>query len=255
MKTILSTLMAILLFSCADDNKNTQQTVLKKDSIIITHDSSRLIKASPGKCTIDNEVASLGIGLVIAPKTFALYNDSLLASKPLSIDMYEQADSLANICSMVFDPEYGLMHFACTGETENAYQVLINRSETRYLPKKKENQFQTWEQYLLHSFGVRRKTEIADENEKPLTDVRKAPNDTAAILPIPAQATGHEMFCALQVQGDWLQVKYDCFYNDEDSKYEGQPCHNFISKCADSQTGWLRWRQNNKLLVDIYLMP
>jgi hypothetical protein len=251
MKTILSTLMAILLFSCAGDHQKGQPAILKKDSITITHDSSRIVKASPNKCTIDNEVASLGIGLVIAPKTFALYDDSLLTSKPLSVDMNEKTDSLINICSMVFDPEYGLMHFACTGQTENAYQVLINRSETKYLPKK-QNQFQSWEQYLLHSFGVRRKMDETGEDEKPMTDVRKEPNDTAAILSLP---TGHEMFCAMQVQGDWLQVKYDCYYNDEDSKYEGQPCHDFISKCADSQTGWLRWRHDNKLLIDIFLMP
>jgi hypothetical protein len=252
MKTIFPTLMTVLLISCAEENNNGQPTVLKKDSITIIPDSSRLlVKASANKCTIDNEVASLGIGLVIAPKSFTLYDDSSLAGKPLSVDMNEQADSLANICSMVFDPEYGLMHFACIGQTENAYQVLINRSETRYIPKR-QNQFQTWEQYLLHSFGVRRKTGATDDNEKPLTNVRKAPSDTAAIVPLP---TGHEMFCAMQVQGDWLQVKYDCFYNDEDSKYEGQPCHDFIGKCADSQTGWLRWRQDNKLLIDIYLTP
>jgi hypothetical protein len=252
MKTISSTLVIVLLFSCAGNNNNEQPTVLKQDSIINTHDSSRhLVKASPNKCTIDNEVASLGIGLVIAPKAFTLYDDSLLAGKPLSIDMNGQSDSLANICTMVFDPEYGLMHFACTGETENAYRVLINRSETKYLPKK-QIQFETWEQYLLHSFGVRRKTAVADENEKPLTDLHKEPSDTAAILALP---TGLEMFCAMQVQGDWLQVKYDCFYNDEDSKYEGQPCHNFIGKCGEAQTGWIRWRQDNKLLIDILLMP
>ncbi len=54
----------------------------------------------------------------------------------MSVDMNERADSLANICSMVFDPEYGLMHFACTGQTENAYQILINHTETKYLPRK-----------------------------------------------------------------------------------------------------------------------
>lgn len=253
MKTISATLVIVLLYSCAGNNNNEQPTVLKQDSIgiAVNHDSSRLVKASANKCTIDNEVASLGIGLVIAPKTFTLYDDSLLAGKPLAVDMNEQSDSLANICTMVFDPEYGLMHFACTGETENAYRVLINRSETKYLPKK-QIQFETWEQYLLHSFGVRRKTAVTEEEDKPLTDLRITPSDTAAILPLPA---GHEMFCAMQVQGDWLQVKYDCFYNDEDSKYEGQPCHTFIDKCDNAQTGWIRWRQDNKLLIDIFLMP
>jgi hypothetical protein len=104
----------------------------------------------------------------------------------------------------------------------------------------------------LQSFGIRRKTDETDENEKPLTTLRQSPTDSAAAISLPA---GHEMFCAMEVQGDWLKVQYDCFYNDEDSKYEGQPCHNYIGKCSDAASGWLRWRKDNKLLVDIFLMP
>jgi hypothetical protein len=251
MKTVLSSLTAVLLFACNSNNKNEQTVALKKDSIVINHDSNKLVKANP-HCTIENEVSSLGIGLVIAPSSFAMYDDSALTGKPEFIDMHKQADSLSGICTMVFDPEYSLMHFACVGQTENAYQVLINHSQTKYLPRKKEYQFQTWDQYLLQSFGIKRKTDETDENEKPLTTLRKAASDSADAISLPA---GHEMFCAMEVQGDWLKVQYDCFYNDEDSKYEGQPCHNYIDKCTDAVSGWLRWRKDNKLLVDIFLMP
>lgn len=251
MKTVLPTLTVVLLFACNSNNKSEPTVAVKKDSIIVSHNSGHLVKANP-HCTIENEVASLGIGLVIAPASFALYDDSTLTDKPEFIDMHTQADSLSGFCSMVFDPQYSLMHFACVGQTENAYQVLINHSQTKYLPRKKEFQFQTWEQYLLQSNGIRRKTDVTDENEKPLTALHKAPSDSASAISLPA---GHEMFCAMEVQGDWLKVQYDCFYNDEDSKYEGQPCHNYIGKCSDAVTGWLRWRKDNKLLVDIFLMP
>ena len=82
--------------------------------------------------------------------------------------------------------------------------------------------------------------------------LRKLPTDSADAISLPP---GHEMFCPMEVQGDWLKVQYDCFYNDEDNKYEGQPCHNYIGKCTEALTGWLRWRKDNKLLVDIFLMP
>ena len=251
MKTVLSSLTAVLLFACNSNNKSEQQVILKNDSIIIKHDSNRMVKANP-HCTIENEVASLGIGLVIAPASFAMYDDSTLTVKPKFIDMHKQADSLSGICTMVFDPEYSLMHFACVGQTENAYQVLINHSQTKYLPRKKEYQFQTWDQYLLQSHGIRRKTNETDENETPLTALRTSATDSADAISL---AAGHEMFCPMEVQGDWLKVQYDCFYNDEDNQYEGQPCHNYIGKCSDPLTGWLRWRKDNKLLVDIFLMP
>jgi hypothetical protein len=50
-------------------------------------------------------------------------------------------------------------------------------------------------------------------------------------------------------------TEYDCFYNDDNNPNEGEPCHNFIDKCKNPLTGWLRWRQENKLLIDIFLMP
>ena len=254
MKNIIIVVLVLSLFSCANNNKKEKTIVANKESTPVTKDSSTEVSKIPanGKCNIENEVSSLGIGVVIAPVKLAIYDDSLLLGKPVMIDMYAQSETLTGYCTLTFSPEYGLMHFACTGKTAKAYQVLINYSQVKYLPKEKGYKFQTWEQYIESSFGVRRKTIGTGKQEKPIGTLHKEPNDKADTITIP---DGHEMFCAMQAQGDWVKVQYNCFYNMEHDPYEGQPCHNFIQKCKDPLTGWLRWREGNKLLIDIFLMP
>jgi hypothetical protein len=251
MKNLIVAVLALSLFSCGQNQQ--KLAPLKKEIVPVTIDSNASAGKEhyDGRCNIDNEVSSLGIGMVIAPLKFALYDDSLLRGEPQLVDMYEKYDSLNNVCSCVFDPEYGLMHFACTGKSAKAYRVLINYSQVKYLPREKEYQFKTWEEYISNSFGIRRKTE-SDSTQTPIGFVRKEPSDQADTISIPA---GLEMFCAMQVKGDWVKVQYDCFYNKENSPYEGQPCHNYINKCSNPLTGWLRWRQGNKQLIDILLMP
>lgn len=251
MKNLIVAVLAISLISCAD-NKN-KIGPIKKEIIPVRKDSSTtaLTPHFDGRCNIDNDVSALGIGMVIVPLKFSLYDDSLLRGEPQPVDMYEKYDSLNNVCSCVFDPEYGLMHFACTGKTDRAYRVLINYSQVKWLPREKDYQFKTWEQYIESSFGIRRKT-TTDSTRTPIGLVRKDPSDQADTVSIPA---GKEMFCAMQVKGDWIKVQYDCFYNSDNNPYEGQPCRNYINKCANPITGWLRWRQDNKQLIEIFLMP
>jgi hypothetical protein len=251
MKNFLVAVLALSLFSCGANNA--KLAPIKKEIVPVTIDSNASVEKEhyDGRCNLDNEMSSLGIGLIIVPLKFVLYDDSLLKSEPKLVDMYEKYDSLSNVCSCVFDPEYGIMHFTCTGKTSKAYRVLINYSQVKYLPREKEYQFKTWEQYIENSYGIRRKTE-SDSARTPIGFVRKEPSDQADTISIPA---GQEMFCPVQVKGDWVKVQYDCFYNQEHNPYEGQPCHTYINKCAIPLTGWLRWRQDNKQLIDIFLMP
>ncbi len=201
-------------------------------------------------CSYDNEVSSLGNGLIIAPAKFDLYNDSLLNNKYASWDMYED-ETRINLCSKFFKPDYGIMHFVCIAKSDKAYKVIINASDTKYFPKTKSYDFKTWDEYILQSYGIRRLTANTGEISA-ILPLRIAPKDNADTLAIPQ---GYEMFCPMDIKGDWVKVKYDCFYNDENSLHEGEPCHDFIDQCKNPLTGWLRWRQENKLLIDIFLMP
>ena len=203
-------------------------------------------------CLYDNLTSSLGIGLIIPPTKFEIFRDSLIQNKLISCNMDSVVYlSKINICSKYYKPDYGIMHFVCLKENKVSYEILVNHSTIRYLPKSKQYTFLTWNDYILQSYGIRR---LTDENgdisaELPL---RKQPNNNSDTISIPK---GLEMFCPLEIRGDWVKVQYDCFYNNENNPYEGEPCHNFINKCKAPLTGWLKWRNNNHVLIDIFLMP
>lgn len=198
----------------------------------------------------DNDVSSLGIGLVMAPDKFVLFNDSLLTDTFAKVNMYAEDVDKSPTCSKFYKPDYGIMHFVCLSQTLKAYKVLNGKADVKYLPKIKAYAFSSWNDYILGSFGVRR---ITNETGRLTSEqlLKKQP-DSADTVAIPK---GLEMFCPVKLQGDWLQVKYDCFYNDDDdSKHEGEPCTSYINKCKDPVTGWIRWRDGNKLLIDILVM-
>lgn len=246
-KYLVIIFILVFLFSCGQKSKKTTEI---KDSIAAVADISKIQNKSfeNKNCGYENEVSSLGIGLVIVPSKFDIYSDSLLTVKYASWNMYRDEDKI-NICSKFFKPDYGIMHFVCIEKTEKAYKVLINYSEFKYLPRTTNYNLKTWEEYIMQSFGIRR---LSVDNVSVGSKIRIEPNDKADTLTIPK---GHEMFCPMEIKGDWVKVKYDCFYNDENNPNEGEPCHNFIYKCENPLTGWLRWREQKRLLIDIFLMP
>lgn len=202
-------------------------------------------------CTYDNEVSMLGIGLVIAPAKFEVFNDSLLSKRWITGDMSAGDTILDRVCPKFNKPDYGIMHFVCVAKTPESYRILINYKEVKYLPKTTTYVFKTWEAYIMESYGVARSTSESETAFRSQA-LKTAPDDAADTLAIPA---GRELFCPVQLQGDWLQVKYDCFYNEVDNPHEGTPCHQYISQCKIPLTGWLRWRKDQHLLIDIFQMP
>jgi hypothetical protein len=199
------------------------------------------------ECQYNNVVSNLGIGLVIAPAVFDVYDDSLLVKKYTRMDMHSGKDP-KTICSKFYKPDYGIMHFVCIGTTTQSFKVLITDVNIKYLPKNKNYQFKTWENYILESFGVRREYRTVATTQV----LRTEPSDNAGALSVPQ---GLELFCPMEIKGNWLKVKYDCFYNTTDNRHEGEPCHSYIESCEEPLTGWLKWRDKNNLLIDIFLMP
>lgn len=230
-----------------------EQPPARKTATIDTLPAEKPIAAAVPErtCTYDNEVSTLGIGLVIAPNKFEVFNDSLLTERWLTGDLSSGDTGLARICPKFNKPDYGIMHFVCVGKTPQSYRILINYKEVKYLPKTTTYAFKTWEAYIMESYGVARSTSESEAafRSQPL---KTAPDGAADTLAIPA---GRELFCPVQLQGDWLQVKYDCFYNEENNPHEGTPCQEYISQCNTPLTGWLRWRRDQHLLIDIFLMP
>jgi len=207
--------------------------------------------ASSQQCTYYNKVSDLGIGVAKIERSFELFNDSLLTESYISIkDLYKDEDKI-NFCPLFFLPDYGILQFACLEETKSYFKVAIGTSDIKYLPKTASITFQSWSDYIMGSFGIRRGTTDGTELSAE-QDVRESASDQAKSVPLPA---GYELFCPMEINGDWVKVTWDCFYNLEDNVHEGEPCSSYISECTQPITGWITWRKGNELLIDILLMP
>lgn len=251
MKLLLVTILIFFALICCQQKnattiKESNNSAVKLKSNI---ENQKNQIANNQNCIYGNISMNLGKGLIIAPDTFEIFHDSLLNVKYSTIDMYNDFDKI-NICSFFFKPDYGIMHFSCLSETNMSYKVLTGDAEYKYLPKTKKYKFCTWGDYILTSFGIRRLTEDSGKlaSKEPL---RLKPTENSKTLVIPS---GHEMFCPIEIKGDWVKVKYDCFYNQDNNLFEGQPCNSYINKCPNPLTGWLKWRSGNKLLIDIFIM-
>lgn len=253
MRLLFSIFIATLLCSCGQKSDTSKSKSIESDTTATEHVvTSTEAKVSPvvstTQCEYNNPVSDLGIGLVKAPSKLVIYDDPLLTKLYTKRNMEEDYDAMG-FCTKFFKPDYGIMHFVCLGMTNKAYKVLINYSDVKYLPKTKEFEFTTWNDYISSSFGIGRRSVVEGVDYQPL---RTNPEVTSDTLSLPK---GNELFCPMEIKGDWIKVKYDCFYNNSDNPYEGEPCSQYIDQCKNPLTGWLRWRQKNELLISIYLMP
>lgn len=184
-----------------------------------------------------------------ADHTVVFYRDSLLLQEWFHSGLYQwhpPAD-FAAACPAFHKPDYGIVHFACAGQTKNAWKLQGADGTVFWVKKEMRHSFRTWEGYLQQSFGIRRALLSEAKKSQPL---RVKPSAIAASVAIPA---GEERFCTMAVKGDWVQVTWDCHHGDP--AYQGQNCHEVIGDCAPPVSGWLRWRSGQELLVDVFLMP
>lgn len=250
MKQILFLIILIVSISCSSE-KTSNEKITVQNNISHVENSKKSIEQNETH-PYDNDVSNLGIGIIIAPEQIEIYSDSLLKNKIVDFNMYsESTENLQNMFSKFYKPDYGIMHFVCIEETKIAYKVLVNYSDVKFLPKTKKYQFLDWNQYILQSSGINRLKKGINNILENLP-LRKNPTNQSDSIPLPK---GLEMFCPVEVKGDWVKVKYDCFYNKEDNDNEGKPCHEYIDKCEEPLIGWLRWKKENKLCIGIYLIP
>jgi len=214
-RLFLSIYILTIFFSCDQKNNGFESQIATKDNDAVDTLSAPVINQQIDQdqnCSYDNQVASLGFGLIIAPQKFEVYNDSLLSDKTASWDMYKDESNIT-ICSKFYKPDYGIMHFVCLAKGEKAYKVLVNYSDIKYLPKTNNYVFENWEEYIVQSYGIRRITK--DNGDIPINNpLRMKPENDADTLVIPK---GQELFCPMEIKGDWVKVRYDCFYNDENN--------------------------------------
>lgn len=166
---------------------------------------------------------SLGIGLIKIP-----YDSRLLSfqDKYFAIKGEEYApQGGSKLITPKFSDEYAnLCYFICLEKTTRYYRILINALDERYIKVAENAVFLDWQHFLSQeSFTfVSRK----DWNNN---RIRTRPNETAAEI---RYERTHEVMIPLKTENEWLKVKF------------------FSQK--GRQTGWIRWCDGVRLLINIH---
>jgi hypothetical protein len=125
-----------------------------------------------------------------------------------------------------YDTDDWSIHLNYVGHDERYYHVIVNdETGLKKFIKKDDPNFQvgTWEQYILDCFAVQ-----FDPESNPLLD---QPNGNAQGS-IPKQWRRDPE----EIRGEWLRIGWH--ENDDDK----QPRHH----------GWIKWKDNNKIIVGLF---
>lgn len=174
------------------------------------------------------EFKSCGIGIIAMTSnqslkdTLKLYSDS--TCKDLIYNNIPSFDDTI-LSPFYFKPDYGLVHFILQEKYSNCYKILYRDTLTAFCKKDKSVKFITWEALLLNSTGF----SFIDNKGN---TVRKEPNEKSIALNWNNKTFTKDNFKIVKVKGDWI----------------------FVKNKMTNQSGWVIWRKQNKLLIEIYLL-
>lgn len=127
-----------------------------------------------------------------------------------------------------FTLEEGQIIFRCKSEERFWIEIIVNNEtgESFWLKKTKAIDLNTWDGFLKGAFMISR-------NEFP-QEIRTQPSNEAKEV----QFDGEECFQVKTVKGDWIQI------------FTAPHCDDIS---GNLKSGWIRWKDENKLLIDYFL--
>jgi hypothetical protein len=188
----------------------------------------------------------IGIGLVeinFDDKTVLEFYEKPVSSKPAKrIEFFnDEAVNGWNIRNLErqrswLKPEslwldYHSFVFRAIARRKNWYRVTVNNEtgKSYWLRKQKVARFKTWEQFLTGMFGVKRAT---------AQKIRRAPSPNSPEI----KYLGKDCFQVKGLRGEWLEI-FSAGYCDED----------YTNGKTPLKSGWIKWRNGNKLLIDYFI--
>jgi hypothetical protein len=126
--------------------------------------------------------------------------------------------------------DYSQFNFRCKSTTTDWLELIVNNENglTLWVKRTTETKYLTWEEYLKGMFAVDR---LEDHKQK----VRKQPIDTSAEI----EYEGRDCFEVKSLKGDWMEIISTDHCDEGNNK-------------TKIDSGWIRWRNGDKLLIKYY---
>jgi hypothetical protein len=128
--------------------------------------------------------------------------------------------------------DYFAFTFRCLIETDNWFEIIVNdeSGKTYWLRKTETTKFKNWEEYLKDMFGIARLSSVPQK-------IRAEPTENSQEI----KYQGMDCFVVTSMKGDWIEITTPD-YCDE----------NFTDSKTPLKSGWIKWRQGNKLIIEYF---
>jgi hypothetical protein len=182
----------------------------------------------------NNEPIALGVGFVI-PKNPYKFDANSFPEQIFTDKNFTNKVNNVNVVPFFNKPDYGLYHFICLEKNSQYFKVLLNDSLFGYIPNNENFIFKTWETILMTA-SVQR---VSKSNL-----IRKSPSETDKTNII--NNCKHDVLKVVdvvEIQGEfWIEVSFSV------------NCDLGVAERNELKSGWIQWRNANKLLVNILLL-
>ena len=126
--------------------------------------------------------------------------------------------------------DYYIFTFRCTKKVGSWCQVYVSNSDkTKYWIRLNKNLlYLNWDKYLnTQATWIGKKTEFS-------LQVKQFPSESSRTIKMMEK---EDCFTVLEVKGDWMKIKTSEILDCSSSKHP-------------VKSGWIKWRMDNKLLID-----
>jgi hypothetical protein len=127
--------------------------------------------------------------------------------------------------------DYSIFIFRYTNFQDNWIEIIVNNDSMikMWIRKTETTSVKTWQTFL-----VKNTTAV-----EPLisTEIKLEPSDNAKTI---RKSAKEDCFEAIEIQGDWMKIR-----TNEELDCNEHP--------APIKSGWIKWRQNNKLTIAFFL--
>ncbi|TXD53157.1 MULTISPECIES: hypothetical protein [unclassified Polaribacter] len=175
-----------------------------------------------------------GIGFAVAENPY-LYENLSHPKDIFSNNKLTNKIQTNKIFPYFYKPDYGLYHFICLEKNSKYYKILINNSEIGFIPNNEKYIFKTWETILM-SASVER---IDKQNL-----IRNSPKEKdEKIIINSCKYESMKVIDIIEQNGKfWIEISF------------ATNCEAYPENNAERKTGWIKWRNSEKLLVRIQLL-
>jgi len=179
------------------------------------------------------EPTEFGIGFAIATNPFGFGKPQNPNDFFIDKELSKKID-IEKIAPFFHKPDYGLYHFICLEKTVEYYKILINKTEIGFIPNDSNYYFKTWDGLLLNSTVVRnnRNNQIKLEwTENSQTILNECSSERLDVRDV------------IEKNGEyWISISFS------------PTCEVYLTENTEMKNGWIKWRTNEKLLIEILLL-